>query len=115
VASWTNLVSREIPHLREEELRPVAIVDQGTVPGAQQVVWIDTQAQFEGEHGLVGDIFAYAHSEESQDVAISLRGRRGKDPWMLWVNGENRLPRLSPGRTAVFRRARRLDSREVQD
>ncbi len=90
VAPWTNLVPREIPHLREEEERPVAIVDQGTLPVAQQVVRIDTQAQFEGKRGQVGYVFAYAHSEESQEVAISLPGKQRGDV-QVWRNG-NLLP-----------------------
>ena len=45
VAPWTNLVAREIPHLREEELRPVAIADQGTLPGVE---WASEGAKFSG-------------------------------------------------------------------
>ena len=97
LSPWNHLVPREIPQLREEEMRPVAIVDQGMVHGTPLAVRVNTQAHFGPTPALVGYVFAYVHCTEAQDLVLSLRAMQGMAPWMLWVNGENHSPDLSSG------------------
>ena len=90
VLPWENLVTRDIPFLREEEWLPAAVVNSGVVDPAPSAVHLDIPKLLGRSDGQVAYLFAYLRSPVEQQMAFAVRGRDGMPPMMtrIWLNGE---------------------------